>query len=92
MAVGPGLNRRRWGQRCGGEDQGQTGFPFKSSGRLRMGFDQASNLIGASQVAQQERIPLQCKRPGFDPWVRKIPWRREWQSLQCSCLESHGQR
>ena len=21
--------------------------------------------------------PLQCERPGFDPWVRKIPWRRE---------------
>ena len=19
------------------------------------------------------------KRCGFDPWVRKIPWRREWQ-------------
>ena len=19
-----------------------------------------------------------CKRRGFDPWVRKIPWRREW--------------
>ena len=18
-------------------------------------------------------------RPGFNPWVRKIPWRREWQ-------------
>ena len=18
-------------------------------------------------------------RPGFDPWVRKIPWRRKWQ-------------
>ena len=28
------------------------------------------------------RIPLwgfpECKRPGFDPWVRKIPWRRKW--------------
>ena len=24
-------------------------------------------------------IVLQCKRPEFDPWVRKIPWRREWQ-------------
>ena len=24
------------------------------------------------------RICLQCKRPGFDPWVRKIPWRMEW--------------
>ena len=21
----------------------------------------------------------QCKRHGFDPWVRKIPWRRKWQ-------------
>ena len=20
-----------------------------------------------------------CRRLGFDPWVRKIPWRREWQ-------------
>ena len=20
-----------------------------------------------------------CKRSGFDPWVRKIPWRRKWQ-------------
>ena len=19
-----------------------------------------------------------CKRCGFDPWIRKIPWRREW--------------
>ena len=24
-----------------------------------------------------KRIHLQCRRPGFDPWVRKIPWRRE---------------
>ena len=23
------------------------------------------------------RICLQCGRPGFDPWVRKIPWRKE---------------
>ena len=25
-----------------------------------------------------KRICLQCGRPGFDPWVGKIPWRREW--------------
>ena len=24
------------------------------------------------------RIHLQCGRPGFDPWVGKIPWRRAW--------------
>jgi len=23
---------------------------------------------------------LQCKRPGFDPWIGKTPWRREWQT------------
>ena len=21
----------------------------------------------------------QCRRPGFGPWVEKIPWRRKWQ-------------
>ena len=21
---------------------------------------------------------MQCRRPGLNPWVRKIPWRREW--------------
>ena len=24
-------------------------------------------------------VCLQCGRPGFDPWVGKIPWRRKWQ-------------
>ena len=40
-----------------------------------------------------KKIRLQCRRPGFDPWVGKIPWRRAWQPLQYSCLEnSHEQR
>ena len=26
----------------------------------------------------QSRIHLQCGKPGFDPWVEKIPWRRDW--------------
>ena len=26
------------------------------------------------------RVWLQCRRPGFNPWVRKIPWRRKWPS------------
>ena len=37
--------------------------------------------IGASLVAKVVRNHLQCWRPGFDPWVRKIPWRREWQPI-----------
>ena len=27
----------------------------------------------------QWRIHLQCRKPNFDPWVGKIPWRRKWQ-------------
>ena len=27
---------------------------------------------------RRQRISLQCRRPGFDPWVGKIPRRREW--------------
>ena len=30
-----------------------------------------------SLVTQTVKNLLQCRRPGFDPWVRKIPWRRE---------------
>ena len=42
-------------------------------------------------VHQQGNI-LQCRRPGFDPWVRKIPWRREWQPTPVFLPgESHGQ-
>ena len=33
------------------------------------------------------------KRCGFDPWVRKVPCRRKWQSNPVFLLgESHGQR
>ena len=31
----------------------------------------------ASLVIQWQWIHLPCGRPGFDPWVGKIPWRRE---------------
>ena len=33
------------------------------------------------------------KSPSFDPWVRKILWRREWQPTPVFLSgESHGQR
>ena len=32
---------------------------------------------GASLVAQMVKNLLQCRRPQFDPWVGKIPWKRE---------------
>ena len=35
---------------------------------------------------------LQFRRPGFNPRVRKIPWRRECYPLQYSCLEDSMDR
>ena len=29
-----------------------------------------------------------CKRRGFNPWVRKIPWRRAWQPTPVFLLEN----
>ena len=34
---------------------------------------------GLPQWLRWQRICLQCRRPGFGPWVGKIPWRRAWQ-------------
>ena len=33
-----------------------------------------------------------CKRCEFDPWARKIPWRRAWQPTLVSCLENPMER
>ena len=46
-----------------------------------------------SLVAQRLKPLPQCGRPGFDPWVGKILWRRKWQPTPVFLPgESHGQR
>ena len=41
----------------------------------------------------EKKPACQCRRHRFDPWVRKIPWRRAWQHTPVYLLgESHGQR
>ena len=35
----------------------------------------------------------QCRKPRFDPWIGKIPWRRKWQPSSVFLpVEFHGQR
>ena len=46
-------------------------------------------------VAQmvKKKIFLQFRRPGFNPWVTKIPWRREWLPTPVILLgEFHGRK
>ena len=65
-----------------------------------------SQVFGSCYLAKESRglrgfpggpsgkeTPYQCRRPGFHPWVGKIPWRREWQPAPVFLPgESHGQR
>ena len=53
-------------------------------------------ILGGSSV---KNLPIwqentyQCRRPGFAPWVRKIPWIWKWQPTPVFLPEkSHGQR
>ena len=40
-----------------------------------------------------QRICLQCRRPGCDPWVEKIPWKKAWEPTPVFLPgESHKQR
>ena len=49
-----------------------------------------TNEQGASLVARRlkKKPTYQCRRHRFNPWVRKIPWRRKWLTLQYPCLEN----
>ena len=40
-------------------------------------MDTTKRLSLSLHPVAQMVIHLQCRRPGFDPWVGKIPWRRE---------------
>ena len=49
-----------------------------------MSLKQNGGFPGGSD---DKRIHLLCRRPGFDPWVGKIPWRKgNGNSLQASFL------
>ena len=56
-----------------------------------MGFPGGSD--GKEPACKKKKICLQCGRPGFNPWIRKIPWRRKWQpTLVLLPGKSHRQR
>ena len=49
------------------------------------------NLLYATSLLPTElrgKLCLQCRRPGFDPWVGKIPGEGNGYPLQYSCLEN----
>jgi len=45
-------------------------------------------LRGLPGASESKEPACQCRRCGFDPWVGKMPWRRNGNPLQYSCLGS----
>ena len=58
---------------CNAGDPGSIPGLGRSAGE---GIGYPLHYSWASLVAQLVKNP-QCEKPGFDPWVGKIPWRRE---------------
>ena len=66
-----------------------SGLPFPSPGDVpdpgieprspTCHADAGRRFPSGSEVKASACVFLECRRPGFDPWVRKIPWRRKWQ-------------
>ena len=49
-------------------------------------------LFGLPWWFSGKESACQCRRCGFLPWVRKIPWRRKCNPLQYYCLENSMDR
>ena len=64
----------------------------------RRGSEKLGSLVPYGQINELswwlhgKQSTCQCRRLGFDPWVRKIPWRRKLQPISVLPGESHGQR
>ena len=49
--------------------------------------------VNGSQVVLVVKNPPAMQETGFNPWIRKILWRRKWQHTPVFLPgESHGQR
>ena len=50
-------------------------------------------MTGFPDNSDSKESTCECRIHGFDPWVRKIPWKRKWQSPPVFLPgKSHGQR
>ena len=41
----------------------------------------SGRLLGLPRRLSGKECTCQCRRPRFNPWVRKISWRRKWQPI-----------
>ena len=88
-----------WHDRLNGHEFEQAPGDGEGQGRLvccspwgRKDSDTTEQLNNNRWCSGKESS-CQCRRPRFDLWVRKIPWRRKWQHIPVFLPgEFHGQR
>jgi len=65
-------------------------------GRLKLGIICWAHCFPGGSVGKESTCNvedcLQCRRPKFDPWVKKIPGEGNGNPLQYSCLENSMDR
>ena len=54
-------------------------LPLSLSKKQKQTFKTKMREKGFPWWLRPWRISLQCRRPGFHPWVGKTPWKRAWQ-------------
>ena len=68
-----------------------AGHPYNWNG-LNV-WSRPNHITGLPWWLSGKESACQCRRHKFDPWVRKIPWRRKWQPTVVFLPgKSHGQR
>jgi len=71
------------------EQQFGNALPYPKQFHLLMQLGFPGGASGKEHTCQYRKH----KRREFDPWVRKIPWRRAWQPTPVFLPgKSHGQR
>ena len=66
---------------------------FKKNGHVLFKFIKTKEAIMGRMPLVAQIVYSQSGRPGFDPWVGKIPWRRRWQLTPVFLPgKSHGWR
>ena len=89
LAQGHNINCLEW-SRSKMADKSTSTAPWSS---VYIHCNTSASLAGLLWWLRWKRICLHCGRLKFNPWVRKIPWRREWQPTLVFLLgEFHGQR
>ena len=68
-----------------------AGLPSVGSHRGGHDWSDAAAAAAAAVAEKVKDLPA-CGRPECDPWVGKIPWRRDGSPLQYSCLENSMER